>query len=266
MAKNHIHDANEILRIYKQELNGEKFVSTLKDMAEKHGTELDNEMAAIASSGIRMVFFGEQGYPKALEELPDAPVMLFVRSETDPEELFNSRHICKYKAVVGTRDMSPYGKAATEKIVSEYRRTSPSTVFVSGLAIGIDTTAHKSALAEGFRTIAVLPTGLDTVYPNCNRKLAETIAGTPGCALVSPFAPGTAPEPVNFLLRNRVIAGLCLTTIVVESKAKGGALVTARAAFSYGRKVYAVPGRIEDYRSEGCNALIQEGTAELLTF
>lgn len=264
IAKNHIYDAFEVLRIYKKALAGDKFESTLKNMAEKYEAELDNELAAIADSGIKMVFYGEKGYPKALLDLHDAPVMLFIKSKTEPDDLFNSREKA-YKAIVGTRDIDSYGVDTTQALVERLRSTDENTVVVSGLAIGVDTEAHKTAIEHNLMTIAVLPTYFDSVYPSCNRRLAEILTSADGCALVTPFPPGTEPAPVNFLHRNRIIAGLCDSTTVVEAKIKGGAIHTARLAFSYQRNIYAVPGRLGDVRSEGCNMLIKTGIAEIIT-
>lgn len=264
IAKKHIYDALEVLRIYKKELNGDSFVSSLKDMAEKYETELDKELSTIAESGIKMVFYGEKGYPKALLDLQDAPVMLFVKSKTDSEELFNSNEKT-YKAIVGTRDIDAYGVDTTQALVERLRSVDENTVIVSGLAIGVDTEAHKTAIEQNLMTIAVLPTYFDAVYPSCNKRLAEILATTEGCALVTPFPPGFEPSPVNFLHRNRIIAGLCDSTTVVESKIKGGAIHTARLAYSYQRNVYAVPGRLGDVRSEGCNMLIKASIAQILT-
>ena len=168
-------------------------------------------------------------------------------------------------AVVGTRDISPYGREWCERIVHALARTSPKPLIVSGLAIGTDICAHKAALEASLPTIAVMATGTDTIYPYRHRQIAEKMSGTQGCALVTDYPPGTAPLPVNFLRRNRIIAGLSHATILVESKIKGGGMMTCRLAFSYDRDVYALPGRADDLRSQGCNHLIRARMAEPLT-
>lgn len=204
----------------------------------------------------------DEAYPSALKSCPDAPFVLFVKTESTVEEVFKDFDGI---SVIGTRDPSPYGKEQTAKIVYELQVKEKTPAVVSGLAMGIDTVAHKAALEAGMKTVAVMATGIsDPVYPTINRTLAERIAATEGSALVTPFIPGTAPMAINFLLRNHVIAGLNNHTILVESKDRGGGILTARLAFDYGRQVYAVPGRLDDIRSTGCNRLIREGIAEML--
>ena len=227
--------------------------------------ELDisaEEFGPLSREGCTFVYTGGPGYPPLLEECPDAPVGLYVRSSTPPEELFAPRRTI---SVVGTRDISPYGKEWTEKLVSTLSRTPAKPLIVSGLAIGVDITAHSTALECGLPTVAVIPVGIDNVYPARHRIIAERMVSTPGCALVTDFPPGTSPVAFNFLRRNRIIAGLSHATILTESKAKGGGTMTARLAASYGREVFALPGRIDDIRSAGCNRLIMEKLAEPLT-
>ncbi len=167
-------------------------------------------------------------------------------------------------AVIGTRDPSPYGIAMTESIVEALSRNPQKPIILSGLALGIDTAAHRAALEHGLGTVAVLPTGLDTVYPYRNTGLAETIMETKDCCLVTQFPEQTAPMAMNFLIRNTTLALLSDLVIVVESKEKGGAMVTAKYAWDAGIPVLAVPGRIDDTRSAGCNALINLGQAKML--
>lgn len=223
--------------------------------------DIDDRMAAIADSGIQMLFAeNDADYPSSLKAAQICPPVLFVRSATPASDLFNGRAMI---AVVGTRDPSDYGRKTTRTVVEDIRKADGDAVIVSGLSIGVNTEAHTRAIEHNLSTVAVLPVGLDMVYPTCNARLAQAIAQTPGSALVSPFAPGTEPSPGLFLARNRVIAALCRKTIVVESKVRGGALVTARMAHSLGRSVLAVPGRIGDPRSEGCNNLIWSREAEI---
>ena len=166
-------------------------------------------------------------------------------------------------AVIGTRDPSPYGREYTMKIISMLAQSSLNPVIISGLAMGIDTIAHRSALSNGLQTVAVLPTGIDSIYPLQNRELAEKIQENPGSALLSQFPEKTAPMAINFLARNYVIATLSDLVIVVESKVKGGAIVTARYASEYNIPIIALPGRVDDLRSQGCNELIREGIATM---
>lgn len=224
--------------------------------------ELDRsaeELEGLAEKGCGFVGLGEEGYPSMLRDCDDPPVGLYYKSVSSPDEIFNSRPCV---AVVGTRDFSPYGQEWTEKLTAALAEASPSPAIVSGLAYGVDFFAHRAALAHGAPTIAVMATGIDEVYPWRHRDLAATIADTPLCALVTDYPPGTGAVKVNFLRRNRIIAGLSRATVLTESKRKGGGMITARLAFSYEREVYALPGRVDDARSQGCLDLIREKVAE----
>lgn len=198
-------------------------------------------------------------YPDLLKECRDAPIGLYVKSISSPETLFNNKN---HIAVVGTRDVSEYGKEWSRKIIECLSRTGLEPAIVSGLAIGTDIVAHTKALDSGLPTIAVMATGIDSVYPYRHTAIAERIAMTPRCALITDYPPGTAPLRINFLRRNRIIAGMSKSTILIESKTKGGGMLTARLAFSYSRDVYALPGRADDIRSAGCNILLREQVAE----
>jgi DNA processing protein len=142
--------------------------------------------------------------------------------------------------------------------------TNQKPLIVSGLALGTDICAHRTAIERGLPTIAVMPTGPDAVYPHRHLAFADQLSRTPGCALITDYPPGTPPLPVNFLRRNRIIAGLSHATVLIESKLKGGGMMTARLAFSYDRDVFALPGRVDDIRSQGCNRMILEKIAEPL--
>ena len=200
-------------------------------------------------------------YPKLLKECQDAPLGLYIKSTSPADGVFTDR---QFISIVGTRDISEYGKEWCSKTVDAISRTGNTPTIVSGLALGTDITAHKKALEQGLPTIAVMATGIDSVYPHRHIETAEEIVQTPGSALITDYPPGTAPLQINFLRRNRIIAGLSGTTILIESKSKGGGMLTARLAFSYSRDVYALPGRADDIRSAGCNILLREKTAEPL--
>ena len=219
------------------------------------------EWEELRSSGCSFVIYGDRGYPPLLTDCPDAPVGLYIRSCTPPEELFDGRDSI---SIVGTRDISPYGKEWTEKIVGAISRSPDKPMIVSGFAIGVDITAQLAAMAFGLPTVAVIPVGPDSIYPLRHRIVAEKVLSTPGCALVTDFPPGTGPTAFNFLRRNRIIAGMSRATILAESKARGGGTMTARLAASYGRELFCLPGRIDDVRSAGCNMLIQEKLAEAI--
>ena len=205
------------------------------------------------------VGLGDPAYPKLLLECPDRPLGLYVRSETPVEDLFNSLESI---AFVGTRDLSSYGREWCGNLVSALHESEHKPLIVSGLAFGIDYVAHATALTLGLPTVGVMATGIDRIYPTRHETLAEKMVRTPGCALVSCYPPGTAPLANQFLSRNRIIAGMSRATVLVESKLKGGGLITARHAYSYDRDVYALPGRVDDVRSQGCNQLIRNKIAE----
>ena len=233
-----------------------RFQGSLTDSAM---LDSEQELDELQKQGVEFIALGEPAYPAALAECPDSPVGLYVRSISSPEELFGEG---PFISIVGTRDVSSYGLEWTRRIVFALAQAQHKPVIVSGLAYGVDISAHKAALEAGLRTIAVIPTGPEDIYPSGNRRHAEQIARTPGCALVTDFPPGTGAQAATFLRRNRIIAGLSSATIVVESKRKGGSLITAHTAFSYGRDIWALPGRVDDIRSAGCNALLREKVAE----
>jgi DNA processing protein len=189
-------------------------------------------------------------YPAHLRGLPDAPDTLHVRGALAERDALAI-------AVVGSRRATPYGLEVAETLAADL--AARGVTIVSGLARGIDTAAHRGALRVGGRTVAVLGSGVDVVYPQENGRLAEEIA-THG-ALLSQFAPGTPPLPHHFPTRNAVIAGLSLAVVVVEAAERSGSLITARLAAELGREVLAVPGRVTAAESRGANRLIQDGAA-----
>lgn len=167
---------------------------------------------------------------------------------------------CRVVGIVGTRNASDYGRAMTEKIVEQL--TSDNVLIVSGLAYGIDAIAHRSAIKFNIPTVGVLGHGLQMIYPNGNRKLAQSMLQNGG--LLTEYLYGTLPEKENFPQRNRIVAGMIDCLVVVESALKGGALITADIADSYDRDVFAFPGRAGDLFSEGCNHLIKNNKANLI--
>ena len=222
------------------------------------------ELERLRGQGIGFVGWNEPDYPALLKECEDAPSGLYIRCDNPSEILWNSR---KTIAVVGTRDLSPYGREWCERLVMRLadipEKDRP--VIVSGLALGTDACAHKTALDAGLPTVAVMATGPDEVYPSRHSTLAGLMVRTPGSALITDYPPGTAPLAVHFLRRNRIIAGMSETTVLIESKIKGGGMMTARLADSYNREVLALPGRVDDLRSQGCNLLIHNRTANPIT-
>ena len=220
--------------------------------------ELDpaQELARLVRAGVTAVLHGEPHYPAGLAPLPDAPAILFCRGQAAcwerPEAL----------AVVGTRRLTPYGRRVTDRLVRPV--AAAGTVIVSGLALGVDAIAHQATLTAGGRTIAVLGAGVDapTVGPRANARLAEDIVAQGGL-LVSEHPPGVSGQRRYFPQRNRLIAGLSQATLVIEAPARSGALLTARAALTYGRDVLAVPGPIDSPQSAGPNRLLTEGAAPI---
>ena len=220
------------------------------------------ELYSLERQGIQFCGVTEDTYPDLLRECEDAPVGLYIRSKTPAGELWPKKESI---GIVGTRDITPYGKEWCIKTVQSLARSGHRPAIISGLALGVDIEAHRTALEEGLPTIGVMATGPDTIYPVRNRQTAEQMVRTPGCALITDYPPGTAPLAIHFLRRNRIIAGLSRSIILVESKIKGGGLITCRLGFSYDRDIYALPGRIDDLRSQGCNLLIREKIAEPIT-
>lgn len=217
------------------------------------------EYELIRAHGYQVLYIYDRNYPDLLRECPDAPIVLYIRSDTPCDKLFSSRPLI---SIVGTRDISSYGKEWCTRIVRALSEARIKPCIVSGLALGVDVCAHLAALSFEIPTIAVSPVGIDEVYPRRHTICAEKICRAPGGALITDYPPGTASFASNFIRRNRIIAGLSNATILIESKIKGGGMITARLASEYGRGVYALPGRIDDLRSEGCNLLLAEKIAE----
>jgi len=220
------------------------------------------ELEKLAVSGFSFIPYGSDNYPAPLAEIEDPPLGIYLNGCTSPAEIFSLRPMV---AIVGTRDISPYGTLWCKRIVKALADASVQPCIVSGMAFGADGIAHKTALELGLTTIGVMATGIDKIYPWQHTELASQIMTTPGCALVTDYPTGTVPVALNFVRRNRIIAALSQGVIVIESKKKGGSLMTAKYACDYNRDVFAVPGRLDDERSRGCNSLIGAHMAELVT-
>lgn len=215
----------------------------------------EREVEYCDKNGIQLLFLEDPTYPRRLRNCPDAPILLYSKGETE----LNAAHMI---SVVGTRTPSRHGLLNTQTLIEEWAPFQPT--IVSGLALGIDTCAHEACLDNQLPTVAVLGHGLDRIYPPNNRKLAERIIENQGC-LLSEFPIKTKPDAPNFPRRNRIVAGMCDATIVIEAAAKGGALITGQLASSYQRDVFAMPGRITDAKSVGCLNLIRNNEANILT-
>ena len=220
----------------------------------RKSVDLEKLWDKITSQGIKILTWDDELYPPRLKEIEQPPPVLYARGEILPEDHFAV-------AIVGTRKVTSYGRQVTEEL-SAFLAANGVTV-VSGLARGVDAVAHSAAIKAGGRTVAVLGSGVDRIYPPENRAIAEQIISRG--ALVSDYPVGTAPESTNFPPRNRIISGLSLAVVVIEAGETSGALITAEFAAEQGREVFAVPGSILAPQSKGTNKLIQNGALPLLT-
>lgn len=216
----------------------------------------ENELRWCKEKNIQFLHPGMQEYPQRLTNCFDAPMGLFYLGNTN----LNAEHII---SIVGTRQSTPYGHDMLHRIIADLKRMVPDVLIVSGLAYGIDVCSHKEALAAGLDTVGVLAHGLDTMYPASHRNIAAQMVRQGG--LLTEYPSQTRGDRANFLRRNRIVAGMSDCTIVAESMEHGGSLVTARIANDYGREVFAIPGRITDKASEGCNDLIRNNKGVMLT-
>ena len=214
---------------------------------------LQQEWERIQKEGIQVLTWEDESYPRRLKEIDQPPPVLYIRGEINMSDEWAV-------AIVGTRRVTAYGRQMAEEISGLL--ASSGVTIISGLARGIDSLAHQAALAAGGRTIAVLGSGVDVVYPPEHRSLANKIIASG--ALISDYPLGTQPDGINFPPRNRIISGLSLAVVVVEAGEKSGALITAEFAADQGRDVFAVPGNVNAPQSVGCNRLIQQGARPLL--
>lgn len=211
------------------------------------------EMAFAEKNNIQIISYLNPKYPQRLLNFEASPSLLYFKGSAD---LNASRMV----AFVGTRNASEYGKMMCEKIVNELALYDP--IIVSGLAYGIDTIAHKCALKAGLQTVGILGHGLDRMYPSQNKSLAKAMIEQGG--LLTEFPSNTKPDREHFPMRNRIIAALSDVVVVIESAKKGGSIITAEIANQYNKDVFAVPGKITDTCSEGCNNLIKQHKAHLI--
>lgn len=221
----------------------------------KDFSRAEQEIKFIEKHHVRPLFFTDNDYPKRLLNCYDAPPLLFYKGTAD-------LNASKILAIVGTRSNSDYGRYLTEKIISEI--AGQQVLIVSGLALGIDSLAHRAAIRHHLPTVGVVGHGLDKTYPADNNALAREMIREGG-GILTEFFSGTKPEKHHFPLRNRIVAGLSDATILVETNIRGGSMITAKLADAYNRDVFAVPGRTTDKYSSGCNHLIKHNKAILLT-
>lgn len=215
--------------------------------------EAETELRFIEKNDIDCCSFHDANYPDNLKQCLDAPILLFSKGNID---LKNKRII----SIVGTRNVTPQGIRSCEELIAGLAPLNP--VIVSGFAYGVDVTAHKAAMENGLQTIVCFAHGLNLVYPKTHKKYVSAVKENGG--LLTEFWSSDSFDRTNFLRRNRIIAGLSEATIIIESAEKGGSLVTADIANSYNREVFAIPGRVTDRQSKGCNDLIKTQQAHLL--
>lgn len=214
------------------------------------------EMEFAQRHGIRVLTLDSDDYPERLKECTDAPIVLYYKGNAD-------LNAARAVSIVGTRHCTTYGQDLTRRLIDGLHQWCPDTLVVSGLAYGIDVCAHRQALQHGCKTVGVLAHGLDQIYPAAHRDTAREMLTQGG--LLTEFMSGTNADKANFVRRNRIVAGMTDATVVVESAAKGGALITAGIARSYCRDVFCFPGAVGAPYSEGCNNLIRDNGAALIT-
>jgi DNA processing protein len=254
---NHFGSAKEVFRLSSRELMQVQGMAQNRALAISGFSQwktVEEEFEFALKNGIEVVSYTESRYPNRLKHCEDGPLVIFVKGEANlsPERMLS---------IVGTRKVTEYGKQMTRTLVESL--VPYGVTVVSGLAYGVDGEAHKACVDFGVPTVAVLGHGLNKIYPPAHTRLANEMVEKGG-ALVSEFTIDSKPDRENFPQRNRIVAGMCDATIVVESAAKGGSIITAELANSYHRDVFAFPGRIGDQRSEGCNRLIKGHKAALL--
>ncbi len=215
---------------------------------------VDAELEKAQRLGAELITYLDDNYPPLLREIYDPPLLIWIKGNAD---VLNRPGI----AVVGTRRATAYGRETAQKLSGELAEKGLS--IVSGLAFGVDAAAHKATVNVGGTTVAVLGSGIDVIYPQKNAELAGEIIETGG-AVITEFAPGTPPDAGNFPERNRIVSGLTLGTLVVESGLKGGSMITAQSALMQNREVFVVPHSLKNVNGQGCNHLIKRGAGKLV--
>ena len=261
LAKNLISTIGDEQQIFK---SSKKSLTTIKGISDKVAAHIldkevlikaEKELNFVLKNKIQVYYFRSEKYPYRLKECIDSPILFYFKGKANLDSN-------KIISIVGTRKSTEYGNYFCSKFLEELSQDIPDLLVVSGLAYGIDINAHRAALSNSLPTVGVVAHGLDSIYPAVHRKTA--IEMIPNGGLLSEFCSGTGPDKFNFVRRNRIIAGISDATIVVESDKKGGSLITADIADSYNKQVFAIPGRIYDTESSGCNMLIEQNKAILL--
>ena len=232
-----------------------RLIDNLKDWSEPL-KRAEVELEFCRNNNIRVLCLGDDNYPKRLEDCADAPLVMYYKGNAN---LNQSRVI----NIIGTRHCTTYGADFIRRFIHDLKTLCPEVLVVSGLAYGVDINAHQQALAVGYETVGVVAHGLDYLYPAAHKDVAREMVNHGG--LLTEFMTCTNADKGNFVRRNRIVAGMSDACILIESAAHGGGMITAGIAFDYGREVFALPGRVGDHFSEGCNNAIRENKAMLLT-
>lgn len=250
-------DAQKIFTARKGELDKIPGIGSVRARSIKDFTgfkRAEEELAFIEKFKIETLITGEEKYPRRLLNCYDAPTILYYRGNAD-------LNAAKVVSIVGTRNNTEYGKQVTEKLVAGF--TNYNILIISGLAYGVDSIAHKLAMKSNLKTVGVLAHSLDRIYPSSHTSMAKEMVEQGG--LLTEFISGTKPDKQNFPKRNRIVAGIADATVIIETSMKGGSMITAELANSYNKDVFAIPGKINDSKSEGCNFLIKNNKAMLIT-
>ena len=253
----HFGDAKKVFAAKRKEFTQVEGITELKVNAIKEFedfSEAEHEIAFIEKYKIQPLFITDKNYPQRLLHCYDAPSMLYFRGNAN-------LNASKVISIIGTRDNTDYGKHVTEKLLEDLKEQN--VLVISGLAYGVDGVAHKAALKNELPTVGVLAHGLDRIYPPHHANMAKEMIQNGG--ILTEFRKGMKADRHNFPKRNRIVAGMADATIVIETAIKGGSMITASLANGYNRDVFAIPGRVNDEKSEGCNYLIKNNRAILLT-
>ena len=249
-------NAAAVFKAPKKQLEHIEGIGTVRANSIKHFNDFktcEEEIFFIEKYKISPLFITDKNYPQRLLNCYDSPALLYYRGCAN-------LNAAKIVSIVGTRNNSEYGKQVCEKMMEGL--SNQNILIISGLAFGIDTIAHKAALKNNLQTIGVLAHGLDMIYPPQNKTLAKQMIDMGG--LLTDFKSNTNPDKQNFPKRNRIVAGMCDAVVVIESSKKGGSLITAELGNGYNKDVFAIPGRTNDTKSEGCNYLIKNNKAALI--
>ena len=254
---NHCGNVENIFKTKASKLNsidgiGQNLIRNLKDKSIFEKAE--SELRYIKRNYIKVSFYQDDNYPERLKHCIDGPILLFYTGNIN----WNTRKII---SIVGTRQITSYGTDFCKKLIEDLAPVNP--IIISGFAYGVDIVAHQSAMDNNLQTIGILAHGLNQIYPKTHKRYIAKMEQNGG--FMTEFWSSSNPEKENFVKRNRIVAGIAEATIVIESAEKGGSLITANMANDYNRDVFAVPGRVSDKLSQGCNNLIKTQRAHLLT-